>query len=186
MCTRRHVPEHAFAFVRDQLWLARGIAPFLEDAITPKLWDVTTLAGHEVSDARLERFSEGGLLCAPHAVTDGLLAVVRDVMTREDPATWVVPDPLAKPGDRFLARVGVAWFAVDHAVYYVERSPVPERLAATWRQASSAAGQLGLVTTHEVARNGPADLERVAGDAILIVVTAYDGDGVLLLERRSR
>jgi hypothetical protein len=184
VCTRRQVPERAFAFVRDQLWLARGIAPFLEDALTPEQWDVTTLAGETVSDRRLGRFAEGGRLCAADALRDGLLTAVRDVMTRENPATWLVPDPMAKPGDRFLARVDVAWFAAGDSVYYVERSPVLERLAATWKQANSAVGQLGLVTTHEVAQLP--DLEGVANEAILIVVTAYDGDGVLLLERRSR
>jgi hypothetical protein len=186
LCSRRPVSSGAFDFVREQLWLARGLAPRLRETLTPEYWDVTTFAEPSVSDARLERFSQGGRLCVADPLDSGALSVIRSAMTREMTAVWLAPDPMAKPQDRFLDDVHRRWFAVDDAVYYVERSPAIDDLKAVWRQTGSAAGQMGLVTTYElpVSALDSEDLNGAASNAVLVVVSAYDGDGVLLLERR--
>jgi len=79
---------------------------------------------------------------------------------------------MTSEGDPFLANVSVQRFAVDGVVYYREQV----RLEDAWRAAASASGTIGLVTT-----DGET-LEALASGAVLVVVTAYDGDGVILFE----
>jgi hypothetical protein len=186
-CTRRPVSDRAFDFVREQLWLARGLEPFLQEALSRERWAATTFAEPAVPDARLQRFSDGGRLCAPHPLDAGVLAVVRAAMMSKPAGVWLAPDPMASPQDRFLDKVRIPWFTVEDAVYYVERSPAIESLKTVWQRTASAAGQMGLVTAHQLptSRLDRADLEGAVGGAVLIVVSAYDGDGVLLLERRA-
>jgi hypothetical protein len=63
------------------------------------------------------------------------------------PATWFLPDPMARPGARFLRRARTSFVTVEDAVYWVEDDRDPARLRAAWDFAASAAGHMGLVTT---------------------------------------
>jgi hypothetical protein len=108
-------------------------------------------------------------------------------MKRGNSLALVVPDPAARPGDRFLNRVARRYVAVGDAIYYVERSTDADELAATWRAAAFAAGRMAIVTDAGLdrPRAGEAALEKAAAGAALVVFEAYDGEGALFFERRS-
>jgi hypothetical protein len=160
------------------------LGPHLDEALTSEEWNSWTFADPSVPASRLERFSQGGAISwgdvACHAWKE-----VATAMSADAPAAWLVPDPLGRPGDGFLKDVKVEHHAVEDAVYYVERTGDIELIAATWRQASSAAGQMALVTTHELSPSGldAADLLAAAARAVLVAVSAYDGEGMLFCER---
>ena len=99
-----------------------------------------------------------------------------------------MPDPLSSRNDPFLCQVNVPWIALDDAIYYLEDDRDPQRLAAAWKQAASASGALGLVTDAPLGRDTatPDSLASAAQRATLLVVGAYDGDGVIVFERRTR
>jgi hypothetical protein len=185
--SRRSLPPGALHYVRDQLWLARGLEPYLDDVLASNEWDSWTYADPSVPAPRLERFSEGGALSStdvhPHVWKD-----IAAAMAAEAPAAWLVPDPLGRPDDAFLKDLTVPNCVVDDAVYYIARTGEIDRIAATWRQAGSAAGQLGLITNYELPSAGmnAADLRAAAEQTFLLAVSAYDGDGTLLLEKKSR
>jgi len=149
-CPRRALPETAFAFAHEQLWLARDLEPYLQPLLTPERFAAFTLAPRSVPDERLARFAVGG----PVGCGD---AVARSVRRAQWPtlAHWIVPDPMADP------------------VVHHRGEP-----AEAWRAASSASGQMGIVTT---ADDTPAAM---ADNARLIAMTAYDCEGTILFERR--
>ncbi|HEX7300303.1 MAG TPA: hypothetical protein VF257_15000 [Solirubrobacteraceae bacterium] len=184
--SRRSLPPDALRYARDQLWVARGLGPHLKELLTSDAWDSWTFADPSVPASRLERFST--------ALAIGLADVechawkeVATVMTAESPAVWLAPDSLARPGDGILKRVTVEQQFVDDGVYLVERAGDVDRIAATWGWASSAAGQMGLVTTHVLPASGidAEDLRAAAEQAVLLVMTAYDGDGIIFFRRRK-
>lgn len=181
----RAVTDGAFEFARDQLWLARELEPMLSPSLTSDRWKATTFADPAVSDERLSRFAEGGRVasCDPIPAT---LSVVRDAMTRDAPANWLLPDPVASPDDPHLDTPHTRQFSVGGTVYYIEPTPDIELLRAAWRNASSAGGQMGLATTHELPYPSVTepDLKAAVDSAVVLVFTAYDGDGVLLFSAR--
>jgi hypothetical protein len=181
---RRSLPPDALRYARDQLWVARGLGPHLDRHLTADEWSSWTFADLSVPESRLERFSEGGAINSVDVESD-VWREVATTMAGNAPAAWLVPDPLGRPTDPFLRDVDVEYFVMEDAVYYVERSGEIERLAATWRQASSAAGQMGLVTTYDLPASelDAADLRFAAGHAVLLAMSAYDGDGILLFEK---
>ena len=171
-------------YVRDQLWLTRGLAPYLETLFASTEWSAWTRADSSVPESRLARFAEGGATLST-GVEFGICAEVAEAMTGQPRAAWFVADPLARPGDPVLSTVELEYHAVDDAVYYVARPGDHAPVAEAWRQASSAAGQAGLVTTNEPPKSGVDGdaLRRVAERAVLIVVSAYDGDGAIFAAR---
>jgi hypothetical protein len=180
---RRLLPADALDYAHDQFWMARGLGPHLDGLLAPSTWSAWTVADPSVPMSRLVRFSEGGSI-ASDSVEHHLYAAVAKAMTHVV-AAWLVPDPLARPDDRFLMDVEVEYHGLDDAVYYVGRTAETERLAAVWRQAGSAAGQIEIVTTHALPASelDTDDLRSAAARAVLIVMSAYDGDGVLFLEK---
>jgi hypothetical protein len=184
MCTRRDLPHQAaLGYARRSLWLARGLEPHLETSLERGGWHAWTLADPGVPAARLERFDEGGRLC--HDELDLVLfGHLSEAMQRHQGSVLVVPDPLARPADSFLARVPTAHVSHGEAVYHLGRSGEPAKLLRVWRQAMSAAGAMALLTTCDM--RGPSlddgDLASAAARAKHILVSAYDGDGVLVLD----
>jgi hypothetical protein len=116
-CPRRALPETAFAFAHEQLWLARDLEPHLQPLLTAERFAAFTLAPRSVPDARLARFAVGG----PIGCGDAVARSVRRAQWPM-PAHWIVPDPMVEP-------------VVHH------------RGEGAWRAAGSASGQMGLVTT---------------------------------------
>lgn len=165
-CPRRALPDTAFEFAREQLWLARGLEPHLHPLLSPERFAAFTLAPLTVDDERLARFAVGGAIGCTHAH----YAEVRRALFPG--ARWIVPDPMGTPGDPFLARVDTPWLEVDDGIYY------RGHVAQAWRAGASAAGQMGLVTTADDT------LQAMAENARLIAMTAYDCEGTILFERR--
>jgi hypothetical protein len=100
------------------------------------------------------------------------------------PALWLVPDPMGRPNDPDVLRWTGEQAAFDDAVYYVERTSDYDAVMGTWSQANSAAGQCGVVTTGLIGDGEieSDDLQRFGAGARLVVLSAYDGDGVLFFE----
>jgi hypothetical protein len=185
-CRRRAVVGRAFEYVREQAWLARGLERHFADTLTSDRWTAWTLAEPSVPDVRLEWFSHGGALCRGDGVRRGLVRELLAVMTRDGPTACVVPDPMARPGDRGLRRGQTPYIVVDDGVYYVERERDPDRLRIAWAWAGSASGMMGFVTTAPPDSAAPTHehLRAAAARATLIVFEAYDGEGALFFERR--
>lgn len=181
---RRALPRSTFAYARERLWLAGGLEGVLASVLQDSSFDAWTIADGMVTDSRLQALERGGLDGRDVASDVGREAA--RVMERIGESSLVVPDSLAKPGDAFLGGNRTDDIViVGGGVYYVGRSANQEELEATWRKASSSAGQLGLVTSRSLAPAASEDDLRSAGEhAELIVLTAYDGEGAVYFERR--
>jgi hypothetical protein len=181
----RELGPVAFEYLRESLWLARGLEPFLQHVVVSERFGASTVADAQIPDERLLRFITGGLghaIDLPHLAGDRAARAMSDSPT----ARWVVPDPMARPTDRFLADSPVRPVVIDDGVYYAEARAIPHRLADAWAAAASAAGNLGLVTTEAPDGQTAAapDLQRIAEGTQLLVVTAYDGEGLAFFTRR--
>jgi hypothetical protein len=182
---RRSVPDAVYDFVRDRLWQARGLELPLGSVLTPERFRCWTVADRRVDDERLDRFGAGGLMCSAD-VAQVVAQGVAMAMTEDDLLGLVVPDPMPRPGDPFLKRARTPYVEVGDGIYYVERSAEVERLAAVWRSAASAAGQMGVVTAGlKHMTSDELDLKQVVAEAKLVVFEAYDGVGALFFERNS-
>jgi hypothetical protein len=157
-CTRHPVSDEAFAFAHEQLWLAPGLEPYLRLILTPARFTASAVAGVDTAPERLAQFAVGGALCSQQGLRDFLGRLVRVTLDGEPGAAWIVPDPMA-----------------DATLHRNDEVPI-----GAWRAAESAAGQMGLVTT------GGGAPEALASHATLVVMTAYDGDGLRVFERRRR
>lgn len=181
----RQLGPDAFEYLHERLWLARGLEPFLKRVVVSWRFRASTVADAQISDERLLRFTVGGL---GHAIELAQLAGDRaaQAMSAGATALWVVPDPLARPTDRSLANRPVEPLVIDDAVYYAEARAIPPRLADSWAAAASAVGSLGLVTTATLdwQTASETDLQRIAEGTQLLVLTAYDGDGLVFFTRR--
>jgi hypothetical protein len=60
-------------------------------------------------------------------------------------ATWLVPDPLGRPGDPFLERVEVPCTTIDDSIYYWPTTADGIAVEHIWWVGSSAVGEVGLV-----------------------------------------
>jgi hypothetical protein len=182
-CCRRPLSGGAFDHLRESLWPARGLEPYLTDALHPGDWIAWTLASPLVTDTRLARFSEGGELCGCPG-RGGVSSAVAQVMADLPGSVWFVPDPLGNAGDPFLRDVRVEYVVVGEEIYYVEREAQVDRVASTWRHAGSAVRQMGVVTVGHVPDVAPTDddLRNIVVSAKLIVLTAYDGEGAIFFE----
>ncbi|HWF74458.1 MAG TPA: hypothetical protein VG186_14005 [Solirubrobacteraceae bacterium] len=179
--------EAAFEYLRDNLWLARELGSYLEEIIHLDALLAYTIADPEIPGDRVTRFTEGGRVYSGD-VWHAVWRSVADRMDRHRPAVWLVPDSLARPTDLIPIRndVDAEHYVVGDGIYYVERRPDAERVGATWRRAKSAAGEIGVVTTHlSDGLRSSADLRLAAVNYQFVVVTAYDGDGALLLGRTA-
>ena len=187
-CPRHGLSDDAFGYARAQLWLARALERPLARELTSARFSASTFADAATDQSRLSQFTTGGALCSPAALLAGIAALVRDAMARDASTQSLVPDPLASANDPFLREVNVPWVGVDDAVYYLQDRAEPERVAAAWTQAASASGALGLVTAAPLERGAvtPDSLALAAQRTTLLVITAYDGDGVIAFERRTR
>ena len=175
----------AFDYLRESLWLARGLEPFLKDVMVSERFSASTVADTQIPDERPLRLTEGGLgqaIDLPQVAGDRAARAMSAAAT----AMWVVPDPIARPGDRVLANNPVRRLVIDDGVYYAEARAIPHRLAGAWAAAASAAGSLGLVTTAALDWQTAAetDLQRIAEGTQLLIVTAYDGEGLVFFTRR--
>jgi hypothetical protein len=185
-CRRRAVAGSVFDHLREQAWLARGLERHFADTLTSDRWTAFTLAEASVPDERLERFSHGGAPCRGDGVKRGLVRELVAAMTRDGPTAFVVPDPMARPGDRGLRRAQAPYIVIDDGVYYVERERDPDRVRLAWAWSGSAAGMMGFVTTAPPDSAAPTHehLLAAAARATLLVFEAYDGEGALFFERR--
>jgi hypothetical protein len=178
--SRRELGAQALGWLIERLWLARGF----EDALTAELlrggWRAWTLADRDVSDARLAEYSTGGHVFSDGSVADQV-ARVAAVRLRRLAGWWIVPDPAAGPGDRFLD--GVAHQAVADAVYYMERTHERSVIARLWQQAATATDRMGLVAQRGLASEHWNAFAEIVAGVELLVVGAYDGDGVIFVER---
>jgi hypothetical protein len=182
---RRAVPEGAYEFARDRLWLARGLKPFVRDLLVPERCSCWTLAGRDVSDERLAQFDVGGFV-APGYVAELVASEVAPIIAGSEDRVLLVPDPMARPGDPFLKRETIRHIVVGDGVYYVEGSAETERLVTGWRAGSSAAGQMAVVSSvsQDLMRD-ELDLQRAADASVLLMFEAYDGYGALFFARRG-
>jgi len=115
------VADGAFAYARGKAWVARGLERCFAEELTTERWSAWTLADDSVPDERLERFSDGGPLCAGGQVRRGLIDAVAAAMARDSSATWLLPDPMGRP-DPFLQRARTAFIVVDDGVYWAMRT----------------------------------------------------------------
>ena len=178
--SRRALGADAVAYVVDRLWLAAGFADALTARLQEGAWRAWTLADSDASDERLARFSTGG-----HVFSGSAAYQIGNVVAsrlRRSAGCWIVPDLMAKPSDPFLART--PHVTVDDGVYYVEAAAERTVVAGTWVQAASAAGAIGVVARRCFA--SPDDRSESFGRIVetleLLVVEAYDGDGVIYVE----
>lgn len=178
---RRSVSDGAYDYVRERLWLARGLGPYLLEVLDPARFSCWTVADPAVTDERLGRFGAGGFALAG-SVGEVVADVVAGTLEHCDGGVFVAPDPMGRPGDPFLDRVSGEYFTVGDGIYRVARAPDPTVLINTWGYAGSAVGQLGIVTRHPIgASPTEEDLRDSVAAAVLIVVEAYDGNGALFL-----
>jgi hypothetical protein len=174
-------------YARDQLWLSRGLEPHLKaELAAADAWQAWTLVDAVVPEERLQRLSQGGAIETSDIEAD-IRSEVPTSMAAHAPASWVVPDSMACPDDPFCKRLRRTYITADDAVYYVVRTAEPDGVVEAWWQGSSAAGHMGLVTTHAIPTSEltAADLHAIAAQAVLLIWTAYDGEGLLLLERQG-
>lgn len=182
---RRAVPEASYQFARDRLWLACGLKPFIFDLLVPDRFCCWTLADRGVSDDRLARFDAGGFVVSSY-VAELVASEVAPIIAASEDRALLLPDPMAKPGDPFLKRERMRHIVVGDGVYYVEGSADVERLVAGWRAASSAAGQMAVVTSvDDDLMHDEFGLQQAADAAVLLVFAAYDGYGALFFARRT-
>lgn len=180
---RRVVSQRAVDYTRDRLWLARGLEHALREAVASQQWEAWTCAPAVTAHERLEDFARAGVDSTGAGATAALREVAALISARSL-TVWLVPDPLARPGDPFLDSLDFPHLDVDDAVYYVERHGRPENVAAAWQAASSASGRIGIATSlPDAARASKADMWQAGIGAQLIVVEAYDGEGALCLSR---
>lgn len=174
----------ALEYAERAWWLARGLEGDLRRVVVPERFYAWTSVG---ADAAAQLVSGGDLArglgvtsCgeARPSLTDAVRLVGLDRSR-----VWLVPDPMARPGDPLLKTVADYIVAGD-GVYHVASDSQPDQILTAWRNASSAAGQLGVVTSRPPVSLDPADLQAVAEHARLVVMSAFDGQGLLFFERR--
>lgn len=176
----------ALQYASDWWWLGRGLAPYLAEAVVPGSFFAWTSAD-EISAPNLNSLAglRSGLLSEAVGQAGSrhlpLVEVVSSAMGRG--GIWLAVDAMASPGDAFLA-ADSNYIAAGDAIYRAAIFPDPRRIAGLWRETSSAAGQLGLVGTYPVVSAEEQELRRVVSEASLVVMSAFDGDGVLFFERR--
>lgn len=180
----RHIlGDEALAYARDRVWLARDLAPGLADSLAAEGWQAYTLADPGTPSDRLVRLTQGGLAYSQDAQRE-MAREVSEAMRRHVSPIWIVPNPLARASDKAALNVGVDVLVRDGTVYYVAHSHDPDAVLAVWWEAASATGQLGFVTAAgEVTDDVDDDLGAAVRQAVLVVLTAFDGEGVLFLER---
>lgn len=181
---KRELPASAIDHLLDQLWTARGLERYLREALLRSQWQTWTYAMSEVPPSRLEEYSQGGSRF-PEVESNVVAAV--DACVRAVGGTWIVPDPLARPGDAFLTRSSVPHVVVDDAVYYMDGLRTSDGFGAAWRWARSDPATVGIVTK---AALSPQSVSRAALDAAaravcFVVLRAYDGEGVIMFERHA-
>lgn len=146
-------------------------------------WSAWTFAGAGVPQERVEDIAVGGLGAVVGDEQTVLCEVAEAIVAAGSSAVWLVPDPMARPGDPLLANVVV----IGDGVYYAARGRQPGELAAAWRAASSAAGRIAVVTNlADITTATQRDLFEAGRSARLIVVDAYDGEGALCLSKSGR
>lgn len=179
--SRRALGAEAISYVIDRLWLARGLEAPLTARLRAAEWRAWTFADRGVSRARLANFRSGGHVFSGGSVADQIARIVAARLRRHG-GWWIVPDPMANPCDAILREV--AHVAVDDAVYYAQVAPGPAVVADMWRRAASAAGAVGLVAGRGFDKHaeGINELADITEALELLVVEAYDGDGVIYLE----
>lgn len=180
---RRGVPGAALDYLLERLWLARELEEPLRDQLSAGSWESWAIAPDAAPAERSERFAAGWGVRSAALPTATILEAMANLGAA---AVWLVPDPLARPGDPFLATCHLPYLTSDAAVYHACRSPSAHEILATWQAAGSAVGCIGVVTT--LAEQDPlasADLREAARDARLVVAEAYDGEGFLCCSRVS-
>ena len=159
---RRRVGAAAYQYVRDWLWLGRGLQPFLCPVLEPHRFRCWTVAGPEVPDEQLARFG-----AAVPVFSGEVASVVADELARImagcDDRVLLAPDPMGNPGDAFLERAHTPYLIVDDEIYYVGSPADAAVLARVWRAGASAAGQMAVITKEGVdTSTGRLDLNRAA------------------------
>ncbi len=176
---RRPLGDSAYQYVRDWLWLSRGLERFLRSVLDPEHFRCWTVASPEVSDEQLERFAVAVPVFSGEVAPLVAQELAR-IIAGSDHRVMLAPDPMAAPGDAFLERVRTPYLTVDEGIYYAERSSDHDALAGIWRAAASAAGQMAVVTEEGVdTSTGELDLERAARATVALAISAYDGSGAL-------
>jgi hypothetical protein len=184
---RRDLSGRAIDYCRERMWLARGLEPSLRDALASGDWNAWTFAAASVAQERLEDVGAGGLASLVGNERLVLGEVAQAMVLAGPTAVWLVPDPMARPGDPFLANVAVVHVDIGDGVSYVARGRRPGELAAAWRAASSACGRIGVVTNlPDTTTSTQTDVLEAGRSARLVVVDAYDGEGALYLSDSGR
>lgn len=184
---RRDLSRRAVDYCRERLWLARGLEPSLRDAMATGDWSAWTFAGASMPQERVDDVRVGGLGSAVGDEQSVLGEVARAIVAAGPTAVWLVPDPMARPGDPLLANIDVVHLEIGDGVYYVACGRRPGELAAAWRAASSACGRIGVVINlPDTITATQSDLLEAGRSYGLVVVDAYDGEGALCLSESGR
>jgi hypothetical protein len=180
--SRRDLDAAAIDFARSRLWLAGAFEPLIDAELRGGEWRAWTWADRDVSPVRLAHFGEGGHVFTGSSVEEQIGRIVRG-RVRRPPGAWLVIDPLAKPGDASLEQLPHRTFG--ETVVYIEGTDDVAQHRDTWTYAASAAGTIGLVSSAAIDAldDDSHSLNRIVAAAHFLVLEAYDGDGVIYLER---
>jgi hypothetical protein len=181
---RRPLSDAAHQYACDQLWLSRGLESRLRSELTPQRFRCWTIASSGVSDEQLARF--GAAVPVSSGDAEVVARELASIMVEGEDRVLVAPDPMGRPGDPFLTRVDTPYVTVGDGIYYVGRSPDIEALAAVWRAAASAAGQMAIVTGASVDTSAnKLNLDEAARMTTALAFAAYDGLGALFFAALS-
>lgn len=177
-------PEAVFGALDTVLWVAGGFEEALAQALDAERWSATALVVRAVpSPERLLQVRTGGL--PGGAIGDDAIVALLERELRADPWSLLVAvDPLGKPGDGYLARADAPHEAVGTTVVYPVAARDRPSIAAAWRAAAGGPGPVALLTRRAPAAAAGAPAALVA-TATLVVLLAYDGEGLLVLRRRE-
>jgi hypothetical protein len=184
----RTVPTPVFEQLAQNLWQAKAFEDALTAVLTADRWDLRALAGPELPAERLENIKWGWLeRGGPTSRDVAEVAVVE--MRRLADAGFISIDALLEPRDPGLEVHGVPVAVVGGGtMVYTASDAEIELVEAAWRMAITALGaHIALVTTHPLPHgDDPAyDVAAAVGAATMMIFEAYDGQGALVLTRRT-
>src|SRR4051812_40413812 len=108
----RRLPDSVFHYATEELWLGRKFGEALKHRLAPNAFSAWTWTAPDVGDARLAEFRVGGLRRHGDVWSDAVSEVSRE-MSLDTARLWVVPHPLARPGDPFLQKSTCEYSVVD-------------------------------------------------------------------------
>lgn len=184
------LPATAVQYAFEMLWLARGLRAPLGRWLAREDINSWTVTEEGVSDEALLTYETGYLQHVPGPMVDWVPSLVGQrvayAMRMAAPAVWIVPDPLGNASDPFVQRSDVPRVTAENVPYYVATSGEADEVSRLWQQAGSAAGQIGVCARLAEPTNGEsADVLASVEHAVMLALSAYDGEGVMFFELAS-